>query len=202
MLYCITLQFTKLGHVNNWVVVKIKSSLIFDAQFVTFCNVMIISDFRKVPKSTVWIWLDGSTWDYQNWARGQPNYLNARNIIMSWPANNVGTWNDAQGTNKGQIKGYVCQMNADPSKADAITVSGKKQFNNLNIADPTFGTINTHTIPDVFNDFAYIDEDESMSGVNTFQSSIKLSNKLTVSDNLHLRDSTVATGIDITWMHE
>ena len=75
-------------------------------------------------------------------------------------------------------------------------------FGNLQLGNTgnTFSTINSNPVPSTFDEFAYTDEDEVMSDVNTFNAPTSMNDKLTVSDNLHLKDSIIAEGIDVAWM--
>ncbi|XP_035855085.1 galactose-specific lectin nattectin-like [Sander lucioperca] len=63
--------------------------------------------FESHVGKNVWTWTDGSRFDYNKWAPGQPdNYMKTESCVemISWDS---GFWNDASCTNK---KSYVCAV--------------------------------------------------------------------------------------------
>ena len=88
-------------------------------------------------------------------------------------------------------------------------------LNNLELGnlENDFGTLNSVTgVPGIFGTFAYIDEATDMTELNTFKSSLDMSEQLEVAETLHLKDSKVHdeidlqdskhSEIDLAWMHE
>ncbi|KAG2463861.1 lectin-like isoform X1 [Polypterus senegalus] len=61
----------------------------------------------RFPKSSYFIWTDGSKWDYTNWVYGQPD--NGRGnedcVEMNWKVDQE--WNDC---NCEELKPFVCQI--------------------------------------------------------------------------------------------
>ena len=57
-----------------------------------------------------WLWSDGSTWDYENWAAGEPsNDWGAGNHLEVNFGGSGRRWNDVPLDGGGQVAGYVCQ---------------------------------------------------------------------------------------------
>ena len=78
-------------------------------------------------------------------------------------------------------------------------------FNNLRLkhGGNEFSSLNGKSnIPSIFESFAYTDENPDMSEMNTFKSSLTMSKQLTVEEKMHIKDSTIASGIDLAWMVE
>ena len=80
-----------------------------------------------------WSWSDGSPWDYEDWAVGQPDEENPNDNylqMMSWHPH--GNWNDAQdGIVTFDKYGYICQKHLDSvpittSKPPAETNPGRE----------------------------------------------------------------------------
>ena len=59
-----------------------------------------------------WSWSDGTPWDYQNWAPGQPSGGEGclENLALAHGEDEEGMWNDRGCTNTGHGDlGYVCK---------------------------------------------------------------------------------------------
>ena len=60
-----------------------------------------------------WSWSDGTPWDYEDWAVGQPDQVSPHDNylqMMSWYPGVLGNWNDAPGGIVTFDKyGYICQ---------------------------------------------------------------------------------------------
>ena len=66
---------------------------------------------RELGNWNNWVWLDGTPWDYDNWAPGAPNGGN-ENCIRMYESDPDGRWNDIE---CGEERTFVCKK-------------GKKQY--------------------------------------------------------------------------
>ncbi|MFN1834486.1 lectin-like protein [Balneola sp. MJW-20] len=78
-----------------------------------------------------WIWITGETWDYTNWANGEPNDLFGEDALHFFPAAfgaayTPGVWNDQnEFTPSDAILGYVVEYECPAGKVvDRVTGSG------------------------------------------------------------------------------
>ena len=62
--------------------------------------------------------------------------------------------------------------------------------------------INTNGVPSTFDSFANIDDDEDMLLENKFNAPLRMNDQLLVENNLHLKDSKIASEIDVAWMYK
>ena len=63
-----------------------------------------------------WSWSDGTPWDYENWAPGEPKWKGAEvcieNVALAWGKEKKGKWND-RGCNNNDDRhgdlGFACK---------------------------------------------------------------------------------------------
>ena len=53
-----------------------------------------------------WTWSDGSPWEFENWASGQPDNLNGHQDYVQLNWQSVGRWDDMD---VGANRGFICQ---------------------------------------------------------------------------------------------
>ena len=73
-----------------------------------------IGGFRLDPQplnTTVFAWVDGSNFEYTNFASGEPNNNVGEEFCLQTGFRDFGEWNDEPCSNyKGNVKGFVCQI--------------------------------------------------------------------------------------------
>ncbi|KAF1393311.1 hypothetical protein PFLUV_G00037760 [Perca fluviatilis] len=63
--------------------------------------------YKTANGENVWTWTDGSVFNYQRWAGGQPDNYNNREHCVEMVSWDSGLWNDVACADK---KSYVCQV--------------------------------------------------------------------------------------------
>ena len=76
-------------------------------------NVAWLGGFQNSSRADEpWRWSDGSAWDYENWAEGEPNnqlWNNVREDYLEIWGEQKGQWNDCNNECARANSGYVCQ---------------------------------------------------------------------------------------------
>jgi hypothetical protein len=75
-----------------------------------------------------WRWVTGETWDYTNWAGGEPNnFDNNEHVAQTWKHGSdpdFTGWNDINDPSLEFVNGYIVEYEAVPEPATFLTVLG------------------------------------------------------------------------------
>uniref|UniRef100_A0A8C6TA81 C-type lectin domain-containing protein n=1 Tax=Neogobius melanostomus TaxID=47308 RepID=A0A8C6TA81_9GOBI len=73
---------------------------------------------QDAVKENLWMWSDGSVWDYSNWGQGEPNNAGGNEHVIEIYWGEV-FWNDRP---ENMARDYICAKDAPP-KADPVSLT-------------------------------------------------------------------------------
>ena len=79
-----------------------------------------IGGLRDPLNPDIWIWSDGTPWDYSNWAPGEPNDLGGEDCVEIG-LRNISGWNDQSCSKPGLgLNGFVCKKGKNPGHCQTL----------------------------------------------------------------------------------